>query len=216
MIGSKNAIMPAQLARPETELVNGIGRAYGAEILLRKQSGKLTGWVGYTISRSERKAEGPTPETTINNGDWYASNYDKLHDLSVVANYTFNPKWDVGASFVFQTGRPYTPPSGKYEFEDITIPIYEGRNNARIPAYHRLDISATYTPTRKENKRFFSTWSFGVYNVYARKNAYSIFFQPESTSFTAENPTTNIATTQAVQLSIFATAIPFVTWNFNF
>jgi hypothetical protein len=200
----------------ETELVNGIGRAYGAEILLRKQSGKLTGWVGYTISRSERKAEGPTPETTINNGDWYASNYDKLHDLSVVANYTFNPKWDVGASFVFQTGRPYTPPSGKYEFEDITIPIYEGRNNARIPAYHRLDISATYTPTRKENKRFFSTWSFGVYNVYARKNAYSIFFQPESTSFTAENPTTNIATTQAVQLSIFATAIPFVTWNFNF
>ncbi len=200
----------------ETELVNGIGRAYGAELLIRKQNGKLTGWVGYTISRSERKVDGPTVETTINDGDWYASNYDKLHDLSVVANYTFNPKWEVGGSFVFQTGRPYTPPSGKYEFEDITIPIYEGRNTSRIPAYHRLDLSATYTPTRKENKRFYSTWSFGVYNVYARKNAYSIFFQPESTSFTLENPTNDIAVTQAVQLSIFATAIPFVTWNFNF
>lgn len=200
----------------ETELVNGIGRAYGAEILLRKQTGKFTGWIGYTISRSERKVKGPTRETTINDGDWYASNYDKLHDLSIVANYTFNEKWDVGATFIYQTGRPYTPPEGKYEFEDITIPIYTKRNNQRIPDYHRADISATYTPARKENKRFYSTWSFGVYNVYARKNAYSIFFQPESTSFNAPELSNDYSRTQAVQLSIFATAIPFITWNFNF
>ncbi len=200
----------------ETELVKGIGRAYGAEILLRKQTGKLTGWIGYTISRSERKVEGPTRATTINEGKWYASNYDKLHDLSVVVSYSITEKWDVGATFIYQTGRPYTPPEGKFQFEDLAVPIYTKRNNARIPAYHRLDLSANYTPARKPDKRFYSSWSFGVYNVYARKNAYSIYFQPESTSFDSDRFNNNYNQTQAVQLSIFATAIPFITWNFNF
>lgn len=200
----------------ETELITGIGRAYGAEILLRKQSGKLTGWIGYTISRTERKVQGYSPQTNINKGNWYPSNYDKLHDLSIVANYTFNKKWDVGASFVFQTGRPYTPPEGKFEFEDFPVPIYDSRNNARIPSYHRLDLSATYTPTRKEDKRFYSSWSFGIYNVYARKNPYSIFFQAETTGLNSEVGANDFSQTQAVQLSIFATAIPFITWNFNF
>ncbi len=200
----------------ETEILNGIGRAYGVELLLRKQSGKLTGWLSYTLSRSERKVEGPSRETSINQGEWYLANYDKLHDVSVVANFQISKKWDVGGAFVYQSGRPYTPPVGKYEFEEITVPIYKNRNQERIPSYHRLDLSANYTPARKADKNFYSSWSFGVYNVYARRNAYSIFFQPKANDSDAPDFSTDFFNTQAVRLSIFATAIPFITWNFNF
>lgn len=199
----------------ETEILKGRGRAYGAEFLLRKQKGKLTGWISYTLSRSERKINSRRLRTPINNGNWYPSNYDKLHDVSVVANYQITEKWDIGGSFVFQTGRPYTPPVSKFQYEEITVPIYTSRNNARIPSYHRLDISANYTPERKEGKRFYSSWSFGIYNVYARRNAYSIYFQPRANDFNVE-ASTDYFTTQAVRLSIFGTAIPFVTWNFNY
>ncbi|MEQ9263271.1 MAG: TonB-dependent receptor [Owenweeksia sp.] len=201
----------------ETELLTGIGRAYGAEFLLRKQTGKLTGWIGYTYSKSERKVDSPEQNRTISGGDWYAANYDKRHDLSIVANYQINPNWDVGSSFVFQTGRPITLPEGRFQYEDIVAPIYNNRNNGRVPNYHRLDISATYTPDRVEGKRFYSSWNFGIYNVYGRRNAYSIYFQPEANAINAEGTqTSNFFNTQAVRLSIFAIPIPFVTWNFNF
>lgn len=199
----------------ETELLTGIGRSYGLELLLRKQSGKLTGWLSYTLSRSELKVESSDPDLAISNGEWYSANYDKLHDISVVANYQLTKKWDIGATFIFQTGRPITPPSGKFEFEDITVPIYEDRNSIRIPNYHRLDLSANYTPERVKGKRFYSSWSVGIYNVYARRNAYSIFFQPSNLASDAP-VTASPFTTEAIRLSIFATAIPFVTWNFNF
>lgn len=199
----------------ETEVLSGIGRAYGAEILVRKQTGKLTGWFSYTLSRSERKVRSARLRTPINKNDWYPSNFDKLHDISLVMNYQLTGKWDIGGAFVFQTGRPYTPPVSKFQYEEITVPIYSDRNNARIPSYHRLDISANYTPERKENKKFYSSWSFGIYNLYARRNAYSIYFQPRANDFDVE-ARTDYYTTQAVRLSIFGTAIPFVTWNFNF
>lgn len=202
----------------ETELASGQGRAYGVEVLLRKQTGKLTGWIGYTLSRSERLVDGPTRETTINGGDWYASNYNKLHDVSIVVNYVINKKWDIGATFVYQTGRPFTPPQGKYEWEDLPVPVYtQDRNNATIPHYHRMDLGATYSRGKRPGKRFYSTWAFGIYNVYARKNAYSIYFQPESNGNTAvDNLNNNFTRTQAIQLSIFANMIPSITWNFNF
>lgn len=201
----------------ETELTTAIGRAYGAEFLLRKQTGRLTGWIGYTISRTERKVTSSDPLRQISNGEWYAANYDKLHDLSIVANYSINEKWDLGSVFAFQTGRPITPPSAKFEYEGITGPAYENRNSFRIPSYHRLDISATYTPTKSPDKRFFSTWNFGIYNLYGRRNAYSIFFRPESNNPDATGAAaTNFFSTEAVRLSIFGSPIPFVTWNFNF
>ena len=201
----------------ETEILSGIGRAYGAEFLLRKRSGKLTGWISYTISRSERKVTGDgTPLRSINNGDWYLSNYDKIHDISVVASYQINKQWDVGATFVFQSGRPYTPPEGKSIIEDIPVPIYSTRNKYRIPSYHRLDVSANYYPARKEDKRFYSSWSFGIYNLYARRNAYSIYFRPETSDPDIPAAEANPLNTQAVRLSIFGTLIPFVTWNFEF
>jgi hypothetical protein len=202
----------------ETELLAGIGRAYGAEFLLKKPSGKLTGWISYTISRSERKvADNVDPERTISNGDWFAANYDKLHDLSVVANYQINKKWDVGGVFLYQTGRPITPASGKFEFEDITVPVYTDRNSYRIPAFHRLDFSATYTPEKREGQRFHSSWSFGIYNVYGRRNPYSIYFRSAADNPDIEVPAaSSFFNTEAVRLSIFAAPIPFVTWNFNF
>lgn len=201
----------------ETELLTGKGRAYGAEFLIRKQTGKLTGWIGYTLARTERKVTGPDRSKSISNGKWYSANYDRVHDLSIVANYAITKKWDVGGIFAYQTGRPYTPPSAKFEYQGLTAPLYENRNSQRIPHYHRLDLSATYTPKPKPGRKYSSSWNFGVYNVYARRNAYSIFFRAKSSGVNDDNVVaSDNTTTEAVRLSIFASAIPFVTWNFNF
>ncbi|MDX5326301.1 MAG: TonB-dependent receptor [Bacteroidota bacterium] len=191
----------------ETELLTGQGRAYGLEVLLEKKTGSLTGWLSYTLSRSERLVSGPTRETTINNGEWYPSNFDKTHDVSLVLNYALSSAWDVGMTFVYQTGRPITYPSARGEFEGNPYPIYDNRNGARIPDYHRMDLSATYTPKANEERWWKSSLSFGFYNVYARKNAYSIYFQQ-----VRDQP----EITQAIRLSIFATIIPYFTYNFSF
>ena len=191
----------------ETELLSGDGRAYGLELFVRKRSGRLTGWISYTLSRSEVIVAGNSPEETINNGDWYSSNWDKTHDVSVVATYSLNKKWDVSTIFAFQTGRPITYPDGRFVQDGIIIPVYNNRNGARIPSYHRLDFSANYTPNPDKTKGWQSSWSFGIYNVYGRRNAYSIFFRQQE-----ENPTQ----TEAVRLSIFGSLVPFVTYNFTF
>jgi len=195
----------------ETQLLSGDGRAYGLEFMLKKAKGQFTGWVSYTLSRSERTVPG------INNGESFATNWDKTHDISVVLSYDINPKWNFSANFAFMTGRPITYPDSRYEFDGIIVPNYSNRNGARTPSYHRLDFSATYTkPKDKSNKVFFffkkpkdwqSTWVFSVYNVYARKNPYSVYFRQN-----ADNP----MQTEAVQLSIFGTIIPSVTYNFKF
>lgn len=188
----------------ERILLKGRARAYGTEILLRKNTGNLTGWLSYTLSRSEQQTPGRTPEEIgINNGDWYLSNYDKTHDLSATASYKLNEKWSFNANFIFQTGLATTYPNAQYEYEGITIPVYEARNSNRLPSYHRLDLSATLTP--KKQKRFQSSWNFGIYNVYNRKNAYSISFRE------SENAPGN----EAVRLSLFG-IIPSVTYNFKF
>lgn len=185
----------------ETELLPGKGRAYGLELLVKKQKGKLSGWVSYTLARTERKVEG------INNNEYYPANYDKLHDLSVVATYALNKRWDFSANFAYMSGRPVTYPDARYIYDGIIVPNYSNRNGARTPAYHRLDISATLYAKKKEGKKWESNWNFGVYNVYARKNPYSIFFRQNE-----DNP----QITEGVRLSIFATAIPSVTYNFKF
>lgn len=197
----------------ETEILAGIGRSYGLEVYLRKQQGKITGWLSYTLSKTELKVDGVSPSQAINAGEWYPANYDKRHDISLVMNYQLTKKWDIGMNFTYQTGRPITPPEGKFQIEDFVVPIYRNRNSYRIPDYHRLDLSANYTPPKVEGKKFYSSWSIGIYNVYARRNAYSIYFEQE------DNPsgaTTTNLNTQAVQLSIFGSIIPSVTWNFNF
>ena len=191
----------------EQVLLNGKTEAYGLEFLLRKNTGKLTGWIAYTIARSQQQTKGRTSEESgINNGEWYRTPYDRLHDLSVVASYEFNKKWSFNASFVLQSGRPVTYPDGKYEFLGWQVPNYGKRNNYSLPAFHHLDISATYTPTKNENRSWKSEWVFGIYNVYNRKNAASISFKSVENS-------SNL--TETSKLSIFG-IIPSITYNFKF
>ncbi|MEM9830064.1 MAG: TonB-dependent receptor [Bacteroidota bacterium] len=185
----------------ETELLSGTGRAYGLELLLKKREGRWTGWLSYTLARTERQVDG------INNNEYYPSNFDKPHDVSLVLNYNISEKWNASANFAYMTGRPTTPPSGRFVYEGIVVPDYTSRNGARTPDYHRLDLSVNYEPPPKPGRRWRNSWNFGVYNVYARRNPYSVFFRPSE-----ENP----AITEAVQLSIFANIIPSVTYNFTF
>jgi hypothetical protein len=197
----------------ETEILSGIGRSYGLEFYLRKRKGRLSGWLSYTLSKTELKVENDDPLLAINAGEWYAANYDKRHDISFVLSYQLTKKWDLGMNFTYQTGRAITPPEGRFTFEEYSVPVYRSRNSLRIPDYHRLDLSANYTPPKDPNKKFYSAWSIGIYNVYGRRNAYSIFFEQADAPAGATAPSFN---TQAVQLSIFGTIIPSVTWNFNF
>jgi len=189
----------------EQVLLNGEARAEGIEVLVRKNEGKLTGWIAYTLSRSEQRTAGRTPkEVGINNGDWYYTPYDKTHDLSITTNYQVNKKWDINANFIYQTGQPITYPNAQYQFSGFSIPNYAPRNSSRLAAYHRFDLSAVYTP-QKENRAYKGEWVFAIYNLYNRQNAASVRFQ--------KNNDTGL--NEAIRLSIFG-IIPSITYNFKF
>ncbi|MBJ7880589.1 TonB-dependent receptor [Gelidibacter salicanalis] len=190
----------------EQVILNGKARAYGLEVLFRKNEGKLTGWIAYTLSKSEQKTSGRTPlETGINNSNWYSTPHDKTHDISITSNYEVNEKWSFSSTFVFQTGQPTTYPNSQYEYNGISIPNYEARNSSRLTNYHRLDLSANYNPSPNSKKRWKGEWVFGVYNLYARKNASSIRF--------SENRDTGV--NEASRLALFG-IIPSVSYNFKF
>lgn len=182
----------------EGELLYGIGRAYGLEMILKKKTGKLTGWIGYTLSKTERKING------INENNWYVAKQDRTHDVSVVGIYDINKKLSVSALFVFYTGNAVTFPTGKYEVNGETQFSYTERNAARMPNYHRLDLGVTWI--RKNTEKFESSWNFSVYNAYARENAYQITFRQS-----ASDPNK----TEAVQTTLFR-IVPAITWNFKF
>ena len=185
----------------EQILLTGQARAGGLEVLFRKNEGKLTGWIAYTLSRSEQQTLGRTPsEVGINYGNWYATPYDKTHDISITTNYDLNKRWNLNANFIYQTGQPITYPNAQYQFSGFSIPNFESRNSSRLSAYHRLDVSAVYSPKKRSGE-----WVFGIYNFYNRKNAASIRFQ--------ENLETG--RNEALRLTIFG-IIPSVTYNFKF
>lgn len=190
----------------EQVILPGKARAYGLELLLKKNKGNFTGWFAYTLSKSEQKTPGRTTlETGINNGSWYNTAYDKTHDVSITASYELSEKWQINSNFNYQTGLPTTYPNAQYTFENLVIPVYSERNSERLPAYHRLDLSATYTPPKNKNRNFKSSWNFGIYNLYGRKNAVSLSFR--------NNDDTGM--NEAVRLSLFG-IIPSVTYNFKF
>ncbi|MCM4157918.1 TonB-dependent receptor [Gramella sp. AN32] len=190
----------------ERVILNGESRAYGLEFLLKKNEGRWNGWLSYTLSKSEQRTPGRNlEESGINNGNWYNTNFDRTHDVSITGSYDLNKKWEFNANFIFQSGIATTFPNAQYKYEYITVPVYSARNSDRLPAYHRLDISATLTPKNQADKKIKSYWNFGLYNVYNRKNAYSISFR--------ENQDTN--KNEAVRLSLFG-IIPSVTYNFKF
>ncbi|WP_395053747.1 carboxypeptidase-like regulatory domain-containing protein, partial [Flavobacterium sp.] len=162
----------------EQVILNGRLRAYGLEFMLRKNEGKLTGWISYTLSKSQQQTPGRTPqEVGINNGEWYNSVYDKTHNLATTASYKLSEKWTFGANFALQTGQPVTYPSAQYQYLGITVPSYNLRNENRLPTYHHLDISATLTPRKNKGRKWQSEWVFSIYNLYGRKNAASIGFR---------------------------------------
>ncbi|MFK8046545.1 MAG: TonB-dependent receptor [Crocinitomicaceae bacterium] len=195
----------------ESELLFGIGRAYGIELLFKKKVGKFTGWLSYTLSKTENKIEG------INNGDWFSARQDRTHDVSVVLMYRLNNRLDFSTSWVYYTGNAVTFPSGKYIIEGQVVNEFTERNGYRMPDYHRLDLGVTLKSKRTKlitdadnnqievPKKFESSWNFSIYNAYGRENAYSITFQ--------ENEITG--QTEAVKLALFK-FIPSVTYNFKF
>ncbi|SDX66217.1 TonB-dependent receptor [Flavobacterium degerlachei] len=190
----------------EQIILNGQLRSYGLELMFRKNEGKLNGWISYTLSKSEQQTPGRTAlESGINNGQWYNSVYDKLHNIAITSSYNLNEKWSFGSNFSLQTGQPVTYPKGQYEYLGVTVPSYGLRNENRLPTYHHLDIAATLTPRKNINRNWKGEWVFSIYNLYNRKNAASINFR--------ENADTG--NNEAVKTSIFG-IVPAVSYNFKF
>ena len=174
------------------------------EVLFKKNKGVHNYWLAYTLSKSEQKTSGRNiREIGINNGKWYNTGHDKTHDFSFVSKYIISKKLTLNTNFIFQTGQPTNYPVGQYTYLDLVVPNYGERNSRRLPNYHRLDISLTLK-SQKE-KKYDSEWVFGIYNLYNRDNANSIFFRENSETLKNE----------AVQISIFG-IVPSITYNFKF
>lgn len=182
----------------EGDLVYGDGEAYGLELLIKKKKGRLTGWIGYTLSRTLRQYD------EINDGDPFPARQDRIHDVNLIMMYALTPKLTLSANFLYYTGDAVTFPSGRYQSDGMVVPLYTERNGYRMPDYHRLDLGVNWE--RKKTERFESSWNFSLYNAYGRENAFSVTFQPSK-----DTP----GATEAVQLSLFKW-IPSVTYNFKF
>ncbi len=190
----------------EQVILNGEARAYGFELLLRKNRDRFEGWLAYTLSKSEQKTPGRNAsETGINSGSWYNTPYDKTYDVSLYVNYELNEKWSFNSNFVFQTGQPTNYPIGQFEFQNLAVPYYGLRNKQRLPAYHRIDFSATLTPRKNKGRKLKAEWVFSIYNLYNRRNAASIGF--------SRNGDTGV--NEAVRTSIFG-LVPAATYNIKF
>ncbi|MFN8344306.1 MAG: TonB-dependent receptor [Spirosomataceae bacterium] len=182
----------------ESQLLFGKGRAYGAEFLVKKKSGKLTGWIGYTLSRSERQIEG------INNGAWYAAKQDRTHDVSIVGTYQLSKKWTLSGTWVYNTGNAVTFPTAKYRIDGGVAFLYSERNGYRMPDYHRLDVGATVNFNKKASRE--SSLSLGMYNAYGRSNPYAYNFGQS-----IDNP----EVTEVSRVTLFQ-YVPYLTYNFKF
>lgn len=185
----------------ESQIVAGIGRSYGAEFLVRKDKGRFTGWVSYTLSKSERKAD------NINNNEWYDFRFDRRHYFTVVASYDFTERLNVSSSFIYSTGNAYTAPIAQYELEGKRVALYSERNANRIPEYHRMDLSLTYKTRQKPNARLKNegSWVLSIFNLYGRKNVYTLEFR--------QDPDTGET---AAYMTYLTRVVPSITYNFKF
>ncbi|WP_419211244.1 carboxypeptidase-like regulatory domain-containing protein [Maribacter sp. X9] len=188
----------------ETETLQGDGQAYGLEFLIRKNSGKLNGWLGYTYARSFLKLDSEFAEERVNNGEFFPTNYDKPHDFSAVLNYKLTKRYSLSANLSYQTGRPVTYPVARYNFNNSEYVVYSNRNEFRIPDYYRLDLGVNIEGNHKLKKLAHSFWNISVYNVLGRNNPYSVFFVTENGEL------------KAYQSSIFSIPVPTITYNFKF
>ncbi|KAA1244982.1 carboxypeptidase-like regulatory domain-containing protein [Aquimarina sp. RZ0] len=188
----------------ETEVLQGNGKSYGVEFLLKKQKGKLYGWLGYTYARSLIQLDSPFNEERVNGGNFFPSNFDKPHDFSLVTNYKFTKRFSLSTNFVYQTGRPVTVPIGNFDFNDSEFTVFSNRNEFRIPDFYRLDIGLNIEGTHKRKKLAHSFVTISVYNVLGRNNPLSVFF------------VTTDGEVKAFQSSIFSVPVPSITYNFKF
>ena len=182
----------------EGEIRQGNGTGYGLELMLQKKTGKVTGWISYTLSRSERKTSG------VNNGRTYLSSYDRPHNLTIMASWEISKNWSVNSNFVFMTGAPLTLPTGKMYYNNFYVPVYSDRNGTRLPNYHRMDLGIEYTRSKKENSKFNSSFTLSIYNVYNHANPLALVINPDAVA-SEKNAT-------IYSLPI----IPTITWNFSF
>ena len=212
LIEYKEGILPEDNTNTSSDdaFVFGNGESYGMEILLKKNQGKTTGWIGYTLSKTTRYFD------EINEGTPYPAKYDRRHDISITGTHKLTDSWDLSTVFVYATGNSITLPSERYIIDGNIYTEFTSRNGYRMIPYHRLDIGATYTPNKKKNKKFKSSWNFSIYNVYNRKNPYFIYLGLEDN---IENENGSIQdgnlTPKAYQVSIFP-ILPSITWNFKF
>lgn len=188
----------------ETETLQGEGKSYGAEVLVRKNTGRLNGWLSYAYSRSFLKLDSPFVSQRVNNGNFFPSNYDKPHDFAAVMNYKVTQRFSFSANLVYQTGRPVTVPIGKYDFNNSEYVAYSDRNQYRIPDYYRLDLSFNAEGNHRNDKLAHSFWNISIYNVLGRNNPYSVYF------------VTDNGEVKAYQSSIFSIPVPTITYNFKF
>jgi len=190
-----------------TELRQGHSWAYGAEFMLNKTKGRLTGMLTYTWSKARRKIE------DVNQGKSFAASYDRRNVFNIVAAYDLNPKWSFGATFTYSTGRPMTVPAGKYEIGEYNVDLITERNGYRLADFHHLDISATLNPRKNANRRFKGQWVFSIYNVYSRENTFSVYTR------TRQDDDGNLigdGTEKEARLIYLFPIMPFVTYNFKF
>lgn len=188
----------------ETDLINSKGKAYGAEFLIKKLSGKLNGWLSYTYSRTFLKSDDPLAGEKINRGEYYPASYDKPHTVNFISNYRFSHRLSMSVNVVYSTGRPITLPIGIFYSNGGQRLLYSDRNAFRIPDYFRTDVSLNLEGNHKIKQALHNSWSFGIYNLTARKNVYSAYFVSEN------------GVIKGYQLSIFGTLIPFISYNFRF
>ena len=191
---------------PETEILQGFNKSYGLELMASKDKGIMTGWINYTYSRSLNQVnQGPLAEQQINFGKFYNANYDRPHTFNASLIIGQGKHHDFSFNFTYSTGRPFTTPQGYVEFNNKIFPYYSERNNERIPDYHRLDFAWNiYNPKMNPKRRFKGNWAFSVYNLYGRKNPYSVFYKSENRVL---NP---------YKLVIFGSAIPSLAYKFTF
>ncbi len=188
----------------ETDVINSRGKAYGAEIQIKKTTGKLNGWISYTYSRTFLQTDDNLAGEKINGGAYYPASFDKPHNANMIANYQFSHRYSLSANVVYNTGRPITLPIAIYDLGGGERVYYSDRNGYRIPDYFRTDVSFTIEGNHKVKQLTHNSWSFGVYNFTARKNAYSVYFTEVNGAI------------KGYKLSIFGTAIPFITYNIRF
>lgn len=190
----------------ETEVLSGLGKAYGLEVFVKKNEGRWTGWLSYTFTRSLLKIAGQIPATTVNRGNWYPSNYDKPHDVTITSSYQLSKSTFWGLNFTYNTGRPITAIISSYEINGVVVPHYSERNAYRIKDYYRLDMSLTIYGKWLVDRKYRGNFTLSVFNLLSRKNAFSVYYKKVD----------NIQVPQAVQLSILGSFLPAVSYNFSF